>query len=153
MSAPSETWTVEAPGTSFKGLELQQRAETRRIFTAHDLASYAALVGDVNPVFTDNQAARQRGFDRLIVPGSLLGALFSYLLGTELPGRGTNYLKQRLQFPALATVDQELTASVEVIRLRSGKQLVNLRTLCTKPDGEIVCCGEALVLVSDVERR
>jgi acyl dehydratase len=50
-------------------------------------------------------------------------------------------------------VDQELTASVEIIRLRPEKQLVNLRTVCTNPDGEIVCSGEALVLVSDVERR
>lgn len=145
--------SVEVSGTPFKGLELHQRAETHRVFTAGDLAEYAALAGDANPIFTDAEIARRRGFDGPAIPGSLLGGLFSVLLGTGLPGRGTNYLKQRLHFPAPATVGQELVASVEVIRLRPEKQLVNLRTLCSNPDGEIVCSGEALVLVSDVERR
>ncbi len=35
--------------------------------------------------------------------------------------------------------------------IRPEKQLVNLSTLCTNPVGEVVCCGDALVLVSDVE--
>jgi acyl dehydratase len=154
MDSPSqEVNPVEAVGVPFKGFELHQRAETRRIFTTGDLAEYAALAGDANPIFTDFEAAHRRGFNGLIVPGSLLGSLFSDLLGTELPGRGTNYLKQGLSFPIPAMVDQELTASVEIIRLRPEKQLVNLRTVCTNPDGEIVCSGEALVLVSDVERR
>ncbi len=137
---------------SFKGMELGQRARTRRTFTAADLAEYADLTGDSNPIFIDANYARELGLDRPLVPGGLLGGLFSYLLGTELPGRGTNYLKQRLHFPAPAYVDQALTASVEIIRLRPEKQLVNLSTVCTDAADNVVCHGEALVLVSDVER-
>jgi hypothetical protein len=36
---------------------------------------------------------------------------------------------------------------------RPDKQLVNLNTLCTSPASEVVCSGEALVLVSDVTPR
>jgi acyl dehydratase len=136
---------------SFKGMKLGLRAQTRRTFTAADLAEYADLTGDTNPVFSDSAYARRLGFEGSIVPGGLLGGLFSYLLGTELPGRGTNYLKQRLYFPAPAYLDQELVASVEIIRIRPEKQLVNLSTMCTNPAGEIVCHGGALVLVSDVD--
>jgi acyl dehydratase len=135
---------------SFKGMEIGQRAETRRTFTAADLAEYAGLTGDANPVFTDAGYARTLGLDGLLVPGGLLGGLFSTLLGTKLPGRGTNYLKQRLHFPAPAYVDQPLTASVKIIRIRPDKQLVNLSTVCTGPAGDVVCHGEALVLVSDM---
>jgi acyl dehydratase len=71
-------------------------------------------------------------------------------LGTQLPGPGTNYLKQRLLFPNPAYAEQELVASVEIVRFRPEKQLVNLRTICADPSGRIVCHGEALVLVSDV---
>lgn len=149
--APIDVQPVAASGAAFKGLKLHQRAETHRIFTARDLSEYAALAGDANPIFTDAEYARRLGFERPIVPGSLLGSLFSYLLGTKLPGRGTNYLKQRLHFPNPAYVSQELTASVEIVRLRPEKQLVNLRTRCTNPEGETVCLGEALVLVSDLE--
>lgn len=135
---------------SFKGMEIGQRAELRRTFANQDLIEYSDLVGDANPVHADTGAARSLGLIGPIVPGGLLGGLFSTLLGTRLPGRGTNYLKQKLAFPSVAYAGQELTAAVEVIRIRSDKQLVNLRTVCTNPAGDVVCQGEALVLVSDV---
>jgi acyl dehydratase len=134
-----------------KGLKIGQRAETRRVFGLQDLAEYVDLTGDANPLFTDIAYARRLGFAGPLVPGSLLGGMNSFLLGTRLPGQGTNYLKQRLEFPAPAYTDQELVAAVEVIRLRAEKQLVNLMTTCLNPAGEVVCRGEALVLVSDVE--
>jgi acyl dehydratase len=68
-----------------------------------------------------------------------------------LPGRGTNYLKQHLEFPQPAFVGDELTATVKIVRLRPEKNLVNLQTTCTNVCGEIVCQGEALVFVKDVE--
>jgi acyl dehydratase len=136
---------------SFKGMKLTQRAQTHRTFTATDLTEYADLIGDINPVFTDANYTRRLGLDGPVVPGGLLGGLFSYLLGTELPGRGTNYLKQRLHFSAPAYVDQVLTASVRILRIRPDKQLVNLSTVCTDASHNVVCHGEALVLVSDVE--
>jgi acyl dehydratase len=140
--------TADSP--SFKGMRLGQRAQAIRTFTAADLIEYVDLTGDTNPVFADASYARELGLEGPLVPSGLLGGLFSYLLGTELPGRGTNYLKQRLLFPAPAYVDQALAASVEIIRIRPEKQLVNLSTVCTDPADNVVCSGEALVLVSDV---
>jgi acyl dehydratase len=145
--------TSHLDSAPLKGLRVGQRAETHRTFTTHDLAEYADLTGDTNPLYTDGGYARRRGLEGPIIPGGLLGGLFSYLLGTELPGRGTNYLKQRLYFPTPTYVDRELTASVEIIRIRPEKQLVNLSTVCTDAADNAVCHGEALVLVSDVRRE
>jgi acyl dehydratase len=144
------TKPADQSGGSLKGLRVGMRACTRRAFTAQDLAEYASLSGDTNPIFTDAGYARQRGLAGPIIPGGLLGGLFSYLLGMELPGKGTNYLKQRLEFPAVAFQSEELTAAVEIVRIRPEKQLVNLRTECTNEQGALVCEGEALVLVSDL---
>jgi acyl dehydratase len=135
---------------SLKGMTPGQHAHTQRTFTAGDLAEYANLVGDHNPLYTKPKYAQKMGLAGLVVPGGLLGGLFSYLLGTELPGRGTNYLKQRLCFPRPAYVDQPLNATAKVTRIRPEKQLVNLSTVCTDASDHIVCHGEALVLVSDV---
>jgi acyl dehydratase len=151
--ASPQTYASPTSSPSLKGFQVGQRAETRRTYTRPDLIEYADLTGDTNPIFADSAYARKLGFEGSIVPGGLLGGLFSYLLGTELPGRGTNYLKQRLYFPAPAYLEQELVASVEIIRIRPEKQLVNLSTECTNPAGKIVCHGEALVLVSDVSRE
>jgi len=141
---------LQPAGEGLKGIKIGQRAETRRAFGLHDLAEYVNLAGDANPLFSDVGFARRLGFAGLPVPGPLLGGMISLLLGTRLPGQGTNYLKQRLEFLAPAYTDQELTAAVEVIRLRPEKQLVNLVTTCFNSAGEVVCRGEALVLVSDV---
>jgi acyl dehydratase len=77
--------------------------------------------------------------------------MFSTLLGTKLPGGGTNYLKQSIRFLRLASVNDEFTAAVEIVRLRPEKELVNLRTVCINQAGETVCEGEALVLVRDIQ--
>jgi acyl dehydratase len=143
--------SIYPPSPPLKGMTVGMCAKTHRTFTADDLLEYADLANDANSVFASAEEARQLGLEGQIIPGGLFGGLFSYVLGTELPGRGTNYLKQRLEFVEYAHTDQELTASVEIARIRPEKQLVNLITTCTNPCGEIVCRGEALVLVSDLE--
>ncbi|MDQ4076016.1 MAG: MaoC family dehydratase [Chloroflexota bacterium] len=122
-----------------KGFQIGQSATAKRRFTEADVAEFHGLAGGVRP----------QGYEATI-PGPLIGAIFSYLLGTELPGYGTNYLKQSLTFLAPAYPDEELTATVEVTRLRPEKELVNLRTVCINSRGEVICAGEALVLVRDV---
>jgi len=121
-----------------KEFQIGQTAQTKRTFNLADLDEYAALTGTSTPIES-------------VIPGPLLGGLFSYLLGTKLPGRGTNYLKQHLEFPIPAHVGEKLTATVEIVRLRPEKGLVNLRTTCTNPRGEIVCLGDALVKAKDME--
>lgn len=161
--SPSDGWP-HTPGvdagpspageaTAFKGLRLRQQAIARRTFTEDDVRAYIRLTRDNNPLYTDAAIACGMGLEAPPLPPVLLGGLISCLLGTRLPGQGTNYLKQRFRFSAPAYPGQETVAAVEVVRLRPAKELVNLRTSCANPAGEIVCDGEALVLVRDVTAR
>ncbi len=121
-----------------KSLQIGNTASEKRTFTEADVREYYELVG-------------AGGDDMRLVPPPLIGGMFSHLLGTELPGRGTNYLKQHLEFHRAALIGEEFEARVEIIRLRPEKELVNLRTVCTNAAGDSVCEGEALVLVHDVQ--
>lgn len=118
---------------------LGQQAILRRTFTSEDMRSFAALSADHAAVPAS-------------VPGPLVGGLFSYLLGVRLPGPGTNYLKQSLDFLAPAPLEEELTAFVTVTRLRPDKHLVDLETICETANGTRICQGRALVYVEDVEQ-
>ncbi|MEN0653815.1 MULTISPECIES: phosphate acetyltransferase [Hyphobacterium] len=117
-------------------MRLGQSAEITRIFTAAEVADLAALAGT-------SPAADS-------VPEPLIHALFSCLLGVELPGQGTNYLKQETAYLAPAPLGQPLTARVEITRLRPDKHLVDLKTTCILSDGTIIAEGRALVLAKDV---
>lgn len=116
-------------------LKLGASASVTRSFSAADLAAFQGLAGTEAPAS---------------VPEPLIGALFSYLLGVELPGFGTNYLKQELRFLKPAPANMPLTATVTITRLRPEKHLVDLSTVCTLADGTAVCEGRALVLAKDV---
>jgi acyl dehydratase len=135
------------------GLRPGMAASAERALSLADLDEYGDLTGDRNPIFRDDGAARERGFARRIVPGPLLAGMFSDLLGTKLPGRGTGWMKQSLRFPAPAYPGERLCATVAITRLRADKELVNLATQVRGEDGRVVCDGEALVLVRNLERK
>lgn len=116
----------------FQALKEQQSVSIQRQFTPEDLEQWRQMASSEQPTAS--------------VPEPLIAGLFSYLLGMELPGKGTNYLKQVITFEQQAHANETLTATVKVSRLRADKALVNLETTCTGHDNRTICQGEALVL-------
>ena len=120
-------------------MKLGDTAEVTRSVCSRDLRDYTAL--------------SQHAISGDLVPEPLIGALFSYLLGVQLPGNGANYLKQETQFHTAARVGDALTARVEITRIRPEKHLVDLSTTCTDSNGQLIASGRALVSVRDVTAR
>jgi acyl dehydratase len=136
---------------TLRGLRLGQKAmRGPRAFTADDVRAYTQISGDANPIIVSSEAANLAGFGAPLLPGGLLGGMISAILGTQLPGKGTNWLKQRFRFHAPVYPGESITANVEITRLRPDKDLVDLRTWCLNPAGDAVCTGKALVLVKDL---
>lgn len=153
LAPPSPGTALEPGDAELYGLRPGMSAECSRSFTLADLEEYGDLTGDRNPLFRDDAYARGVGLEGRIVPWPLLAGLFSDLLGTRLPGRGTGWMKQRLVYPSSAYPGEDLTARVEIGRLRADKELVNLRSTVTAADGRRVCDGESLVLVRNLEAK
>jgi len=120
-------------------VKLGDSAEVTRSVCSRDLSDYTTL--------------SQHVISGDLVPEPLIGALFSYLLGVQLPGNGANYLKQETQFHGAARVDDALTARVEITRIRPEKHLVDLSTTCKDSNGQLIASGRALVSVRDVTAR
>lgn len=132
------------------GIAPGMSATAQRCFVEADLDEYADLCGDANPLVRDGAAARAFGLAGRMVPGPLLSGMFSDLLGTQLPGRGTGWMKQSLRFLRVAHPGEMLQARVEVVRVRPDKQLVNLRSTVRDASGHLVVDGDSLVLVRDL---
>lgn len=126
-------------------------AETTRKIEQADIDAFAEITGDHNPVHVDEAFAQRTRFGRRIAHGMLTASLISSVLANKLPGEGSVYLAQTLQFVAPVFSGDEVTARVTVKEVREGKPILKLETVCTNQRGETVIRGEATVLVSDVK--
>ena len=115
-------------------------------FSISDVIQFAHLVGDHNPLHLDDEYAKATRFGRTIVHGMLPAALLSALIATKLPGPGSIYLSQTLNFSSPVYPDEIVEAEVEVLEIKAEKSVIRLRTTCTKLDGTVAINGEALVL-------
>lgn len=112
------------------------------------IRAFAALTGDRNPVHLDDSFAATTRFGRRIAHGMIAAGLISATLANDLPGPGTVYLSQTLQFKAPVYPGDLITTTVEVKNVRPDKPIATLRTVCKNQDDVVVLEGEAVVLVS-----
>ena len=131
-----------------KNLKVGDRASLSKVFTEEDVMQFANISTDTNPIHVDEKFAAASVFGQRIVHGMLTASLFSGLIGVELPGEGVIYLGQSLTFKAPVLIGQQVTASVEIVKIREDKPIVTLRTLCVNNEGEVVIEGEAVVKVA-----
>ena len=131
-------------------LRVGDTATLSKTFTDADVAAFAELTGDQNPVHLDDEYAARTRFGRRIAHGMLGASLISAVLANELPGRGTVYLSQTLKFTAPVFPGDTVTARVVVKHVREDKPVVTLETVCTNERGERVVEGEAVVLLPKV---
>jgi acyl dehydratase len=77
--------------------------------------------------------------------------LISTLLGMNLPGQGTNYLKQETAWLGKIMSGERVRAEVSITRLRPEKALVDLSTKVENEHGATLAQGRALVSARDVK--
>ncbi|EPA1042955.1 MaoC family dehydratase [Enterobacter bugandensis] len=123
----------------------QSECYTKKI-TDSDIMAFANASGDMNPVHTDDEAAKSSIFKQRIAHGILVSGLISAVLANKLPGAGSIYLAQTLKFIKPTFIDDTITATVEVINIDRDKNKVTLKTFCTNQHGITVITGEAIVL-------
>lgn len=129
-------------------IQVGDTAEFSKTITDEDVRVFADLTGDHNPVHLDEEFARRSRFGRRIAHGMLSASLISTVLASQLPGEGTVYLSQSLQFVAPVYLDDTVTARVTVTRVREDKPIATLETVCVNQRGETLVKGEAVVLFS-----
>ena len=128
-------------------LKIGDSASLTKIFTDEDVRSFAEISGDTNPVHLDDDFAAGTQFKQRLVHGMLTAGLISAVLGTKLPGPGSIYLSQSINFRAPVFINDTITATITVAKIREGKPIVTLETVCKNQDDVVVLDGEAVLLV------
>lgn len=131
---------------TFEELAIGDKASLVRVAGQNDIDLFAAMSGDVNPAHMDAAFAASDTFGHVVVHGMWTAALISAVLGTRLPGPGTIYLGQDLQFRHPVVPGDTITASVTVKEKHADKRVVLLDTRCSNQQGEVVLQGTATVI-------
>ncbi|MBO7555607.1 MAG: MaoC family dehydratase N-terminal domain-containing protein [Neisseriaceae bacterium] len=131
---------------TFDELTVGQTAQMARTLTREDIAVFAAASLDTNPAHLDDEYAKNTLFGEVIVHGMWSAGLISAAIGTKLPGVGTIYLGQDLQFRRPVKIGDTITAHITVLEKDEAKKRVVLETLVINQNGEKVVVGKATVL-------
>ncbi len=132
-------------GFTIDQLEVGQQASFSKTVAESDVYLFAGISGDFNPAHINQAYAEQTAFKTRIAHGMLAAGFISTVLGNQLPGPGTIYISQSLNFLAPVAIGDTITATAEVVELNMDKKRARLKTVCTNQDGREVLVGEALV--------
>lgn len=142
-----------AEGKSIDKLKVGDSAQISKKITETDIADFARVTGDFNPVHLDQAYAEKTMFKGRIAHGILSVGIISTILGNILPGHGTIYLSQEVKFLAPVRIGDTITARVEVLELIPEKNRAKFKTTCINQDGKVVIDGVAWGMPPKEDRK
>lgn len=133
-------------GKSIRELAPGQSAQVSKTISETDVYLFAGITGDLNPAHINQRYAEETRFGGRIAHGMLSAGLISAVIGMQLPGPGTIYVKQDLKFLSPVRIGDTVTATVTVKELNQDRNRAVLETICENQDGTKLIEGQALVM-------
>lgn len=131
---------------SYEEIKIGDKASFTKTISESDVYQFAGITGDFNPVHINSEHANQTIFKERIAHGMLTAGFISAVLGMKLPGTGTIYLSQKVNFKAPVKIGDTVTVEVEVLEKKDRKKIIRLRTIAKNQLNELVVDGEAVVM-------
>ena len=130
----------------FEDLAVGLEAQLTSTVGEADIAGFAAITGDTNPVHLDADYAAATPFKQRIAHGMLSAGYISAVFGTRLPGPGAIYVSQTLQFRGPVHIGDTVTAHVRLRELQPARRRAVFDCRCMV-GGKTVLEGEAVLMV------
>jgi acyl dehydratase len=135
----------------YEEVEIGDEVELTRTVTEEDVRRFAEISGDQNLIHTDKEFAGKTRFKKPISHGMFTASLFSNLIGNVLPGNGSLYLTQDLNFKKPVFIGDTIRAKLTVLRKVDGPKILVLKTTASNQNDEVVLTGKAQVTWARVE--
>jgi len=131
---------------TYSELQIGDSATFTKTVSETDIYLFAGITGDMNPAHVDAVSAASGMFKQRIAHGMLSASFISTVLAMQLPGPGTIYAGQNLQFRAPVLIGDTVTARVECTEKIEARGWAKFKTTVTNQDGKLVVDGEATVI-------
>ena len=136
---------MQISNVTFDEIAIGDTATYTRLITNQEVEAFAAISGDHNPLHLDPEYAATTAFGECIAHGMLTGALISAAIAMQLPGPGSVYLSQNIQFRAPVMLGDTLTVTLSVTDKHAKRPWVTLQCEVANQDGKAVAKAEAQV--------
>jgi phosphate acetyltransferase len=131
---------------TFDEIQIGDTARMERMLTKQDIDMFGVLSGDMNPThFSDEYALMLLERHKLVGHSMWGGALISSLLGNDLPGPGTVYQSQHLEFHNPVELDDTLIITVTARSKNPSDGSVAFDCRAVNQRGEEIITGVAKV--------
>ena len=138
---------------SFEKIQPGDSYTLQKHISAEMIDAFAASSGDYNPVHMDDAYGKNSGFKSRIAHGALILSFLSELIGMHLPGKGSVWLSQNMDFISPAYAGDSLAITATVIEKTQGRALslnmVKIKILIKNQIGRIIVRGQVKVAVKN----
>lgn len=114
-------------------------------YTSEKVKIFSEISGDINPIHLDNNFAKDTIFGKPIVHGMFVASQISALIANELPGPGSIYLFQDLNFILPVYHNDIVTCTIKITEIKELKKIITINTICNNQIGEKVIEGKAII--------
>lgn len=127
--------------------KIGDKASVNNKITSDMIIQFSNLSGDVNPIHLDEEYAKKTIFKSRIAPGMLISSFISAVIANKLPGKGSIYLKQDLNFKKPVYINDIITTEVTIVNILNEKNIIILSTRCVNQNDIVVIEGNASVKI------
>ena len=127
-------------------LSVGDAARFTKTVTEIDIAFFAAIGGDFNPVHFDDEFAKRSLFGARVAHGPVLLAFAANVLGMELPGVGTIAVENHIAYRRPAYIGDTITTTGEVAELDVDAHRTKIALTWTNQDATVIADGYAIVM-------
>ena len=125
--------------------EGQEEAE-ELLITDKLIQDFANVSNDKNPIHISEEYSKKNRFGKQIAHGFLLVSRFSGLFGTKLPGIGSLYKSQNVDFKRPIYIGDNVEIKISIIKIEKNKKTVTFVTQC-KVRNKVVIDGIAEIFI------
>lgn len=130
---------------SFDEIEIGTSATFETEITENQMAIFAQISGDLNPMHIDSKYAKEHGYADKVVYGMLASSFYSTLVGMYLPGEKCLLNKCDVDYRKPVYVGDELTVFGEVIDKRNATRRIKIKGKMVNQEGVTVNTAEITV--------
>ena len=130
------------PAYTFETIEKGAEYSNSRFVSEEDVATFAQVTGDDNPIHLNKEYAQTTRFEGCIVHAVFLLGLISKVLGRDFPGPGSVAVTISCRFLRPVPVNSNVRVDVKIVEKLEARRLVRAKTYVYLDGNKMAVAGE-----------